>query len=75
MARNICRLTQRSVVDSRVTGHLGHLGLLNLNESSLTDKLRDLMVSESSGENRQQNERFLTTDNFEREVELFKQQG
>ena len=75
VARNICRLTQRSGVDSRVTGHLAHLGLLNLNESSLTDKLRTLTVSEWSGEDRQQYESFLTTDNFEREVELFKHQG
>ena len=53
VARNICRLTQRSGVDSCVTGHLAHLGFLNLNESSLTDKLRALTVSEWSGENRQ----------------------
>ena len=75
VARNICRLTQRSGIDSHVTGHLAHLGLLNLNETSLTEKLRALTVSEWSGENRQQYESFLTTDNFEREVELFKHQG
>ena len=68
-------MTQRSEIDSSVTGHLAHLGLLNLNESTLTDKLRALTVSEWSGENRQQYESFLTTDSFETEVELFKHRG
>lgn len=75
VARNIFRLTQRSEIDSSVTGHLAHLGLLNLNESALTDKLRALTVSEWSGENRHQYESFLTTDSFETEVELFKHRG
>ena len=74
-ARNVCKLMETIGINSHVYEHLAHLGLVNLSEESLSTRLRALTVSEWSGENRQHYESFLTTDNFDKEVERFTRQG
>ena len=75
VARNICKLTETSRINSHVYENLAHLGLVNLSEEHLTNRLRALTVSEWSGENRKRYESFLTTDNFDEEVERFTHKG
>lgn len=48
---------------------------MNLDEEQATSTLRTLTVSEWQGERRNHYERFIVTDNFDEEVEKFKQMG
>ena len=75
VARNIIHITRTREIDCQVVEHLTNLGLFKLSEDSLVTKLRELTVSEWSGENRQPYENFLATDNFENEVEQFSHRG
>ena len=76
VARNIFRITSTGETDCQVVEHLSKLGLFKLNEDSLVTKLRELTVSEWSGENRQHYKDFLPDSvNFENEVERFSQPG
>ena len=65
VVRNVFKLTETGGLSSQAYEHLANLGLLNLDEESLSDSLRVLTVSEWSGENRPHYESFLTTDNFD----------
>lgn len=75
VARNIIRITRTGEIHCQVVEHLTNLGLFKQSEDSLVTKLRELTVSEWSGENKQHYENFLTTDNFENEVERFSHRG
>lgn len=75
VARNVYKLTETRGRNIHAYEHLAHLGLVNLSEESLSNRLRALTVSEWSGENRQQYESFLTTDNFDEEVMRFTHKG
>ena len=70
VARNVYKLTETREKNTHAYEHLAHLGLVNLSEESLSNKLRALTVSEWSGENS-----FLTTDNFDEEVMRFTHKG
>lgn len=71
VARNISKLTETGGLSSQAYEHLANLGLVNLDEESLSDSLRVLTVSEWLGKNRPHYESFLTTDNFDEEVKRF----
>ncbi|XP_022797871.1 uncharacterized protein LOC111336102 [Stylophora pistillata] len=75
VARNIIRITRTGEIHCQVVEHLTNLGLFKQSEDSLVTKLRELTISEWSGGNRQHYENFLTTDNFENEVERFSHRG
>ena len=76
VARNIFHITRTRETDSQVVEHLSKLGLFKLNEDSLVTKLRELTVSEWSGENRQHYQDFLQHSvNFKNEVKRFSQPG
>ena len=75
VARNVYKLTETRGINTHAYEHLAHLGLVNLREESLSIRLRALTVSEWSGENRQQYESFLTTDNFDEEITRFTHKG
>ena len=75
VARNVSKLTETGGLSSQAYEHLANLGLVNLDEESLSDSLRVMTVSEWSGENRPHYESFLTTDNFDEEVKRFTHKG
>lgn len=75
VARNVSKLTETGGLSSQAYEHMANLGLVNLDEESLSDSLRVLTVSEWSGENRPHYESFLTTDNFDEEVKRFTHKG
>ena len=76
VARNIFRITSTGEIDRHVVEHLRELGLFKPSEDSLVTKLRELTVSECSGENRQHYKcALLANVNFEKEIEKLSQPG
>lgn len=72
VARNILHILSKEELDCQAVEHLTKLGLSKMSEDSLVTKLRELTVSEWSGENRQHYEDSLQVDvNFEKEIEQF----
>ena len=49
VARNVSKLTETGGLSSQAYEHMANLGLVNLDEESLSDSLRVLTVSEWSG--------------------------
>lgn len=76
VARNILHILSKEELDCQAVEHLTKLGLSKMSEDSLVTKLRELTVSECSGENRQHYKcALLANVNFEEEIEKFSQPG
>ena len=76
VARNISRITSTGEIDRQVVEHLSKLNLFKQSEDRLVTKLRELTVSEWSGENRKDYDYFLKSNvNFEKEIEQFSKPG
>jgi hypothetical protein len=74
VARNICTKRTIEELNEEAKNHLTGIGIYNKNEDEMTRALRSLTVQEWR-QNRSDYESFLTTDDFDEEVERFQAQG